>query len=231
MTKNQKTSFASSVSLIWMFWLITIQDEIKAMIPLTENIYIMIGSILISGIFISTFIYNILPTKNKKQNKKSTVKTTSKKNTSNTRTTTKQNNLLRSDQEILTLPFKELSWREFERLCFLYYKAKGFKVSETSEGADGGVDLIYFHPEHNARVAVQIKHYSNKPIGVNEIRNLDSSKKNHNCPLAEFITTTTYTQPAKNEANAKRIEWHDKNWVELKLLKWRDQEVRKRKLA
>lgn len=227
MTKNQKKGFASTVSLIWMYWLITIQDEIKAIIPPTENIYIMIGSILISGVFISTFIFNIFPSKNKK----STVKTTSKKNNSNTRTKTKQHNLLRSDDEVLTLPFEKLTWREFERLCFLFYKAKGYKVSETSEGADGGVDLVYFHPGHNAKVAVQIKFYSEKSIGVNEIRNLDSAKKNHKCPLAEFITTSTYTQNAKNEANSKKIEWHDKNWVELTLLKWRDKEAKKRKLA
>lgn len=232
MTKNQKTSFASSVSLIWMFWLITIQDEIKAMIPLTENIYIMIGSILISGIFISTFIFNILPTKNKKPNKNSTVKTTSKKNTLNIRTTTKQHNLLRSENEILTLPLDELSWREFEKLCYLYYKGKGYKVEETPEGPDGGVDLIVYNRHHKEKVAIQIKHRkSGNQVTVKEIRELNSAKRNHGCLLADFITTSTYTNVALQEADKFKIETRDKYWIENNIIKWRDLEAKKRKLA
>lgn len=183
-----------------------------------------------------SFLLAPIPTKNtkKKRNpptkkKSSTASTNKKQRIQNS--TKKNHNLLRSEKEILTLPLDELTWREFERLCFMYYKAKGFNVEETKEGADGGVDLIYFHPKYNARVAVQIKHYSDKPITVEQIRNLDSSKKNHKCPLAEFITTTSYTKKAIREGEARRIILREKTWVENKILSWRKGEAQKRELA
>lgn len=145
---------------------------------------------------------------------------------------TKQHNLLRSENEILTLPLNELSWREFERLCYLYYKAKGYKPKETQEGADGGVDLILFDKKHNANVAVQIKHYvSGKPIGVEPIRELNSAKRNHNCALADFITTSTFTNVALLQADKFKINTYHREWVESNILKWRDQEAMKRKLS
>ncbi|MFC5613717.1 restriction endonuclease [Metabacillus niabensis] len=43
---------------------------------------------------------------------------------------------------------EDLTWREFERLCYLYFKSKGYKASETSDGADGGIDLIIYNKHH-----------------------------------------------------------------------------------
>lgn len=171
--------------------------------------------------------------------KKATKKKTSTKNkstkTANKTTKTKQakpHNLLRSDNEILTIPLDELSWREFERLCFLYFKAKGKKPQETAEGADGGVDLIYFDRYHNANVAVQIKKYkSGNQITVREIRELKTAKNNHNCGLAEFITTSTFTNDALLQADKYRIKTFDGNWVQSNILKWRDIEAKKKNLA
>lgn len=72
-----------------------------------------------------------------------------------------------------------MSWRELERLCYLYYKAKGYKPQETPNGADGGVDQIYYHPQYRGKVAVQTKHYmnSNNQISVEKIRELNSAKR------------------------------------------------------
>ncbi|OIJ22032.1 hypothetical protein BKP45_04970 [Anaerobacillus alkalidiazotrophicus] len=182
----------------------------------------------------ASLLPNLLIIPKKKKSSKSRTANAKKTsgNSKKTKTPTKAHNLLRSENEILTLPFNELSWREFERLCYLYYKAKGFKPRETSEGADGGVDLIIFSKEHNANVAVQIKHYKGgKPIGVEPIRELNSAKRNHNCSLADFITTSSFTNAALLQADKFKIDTHDKNWVENNILKWRDQEARKRKLA
>lgn len=51
-------------------------------------------------------------------------------------------NRLRTDHEILKMSLGEMSWREVERVCFLYYKRKGYKPELTKQGADGGIDLI-----------------------------------------------------------------------------------------
>lgn len=186
--------------------------------------------------FVIIFAIGILPDLLIRPKKKNTSKTKTAKKSSGTpkktSSPTKNHNFLRSENEILTLPLNELSWREFERLCYLYYKAKGYKPKETQEGADGGVDLILFDKKHNANVAVQIKHYvSGNPIGVEPIRELNSAKRNHNCALADFITTSTFTNVALLQADKFNIGTHDKNWVESKILKWRDQEALKRKLT
>ncbi|MEH7126000.1 restriction endonuclease [Bacillus sp. JJ1773] len=188
--------------------------------------------LLFAVYIVPTIIVAMIPDKQTKKKKSNTINTSKQTTirTTKSEVPTKEHNILRTDNEIFTLPFKKLTWREFERLCYLYYKAKGHEVQETKEGADGGVDLIYFDPIHNANVAVQIKQYS-KPIDVNIIRNIDSAKKNHKCPLAEIITTSTYTQAAKDEAEARRIIWRDKNWVELFLLPWREKEAKKRKIS
>lgn len=181
-----------------------------------------------------TIVLSRIPTKNTKdKNKKSKSNaSSSKKNTEIKNGQSKQHNLLRTEKEILTLPLDELSWREFEELCYLYYKGKGHKVEETPEGPDGGVDLIVHNRHHKAKVAVQIKHRkSGNQVTVKEIRELNSAKRNHGCQLADFITTSTYTNVALQEADKFKIETRDKYWIENNILKWRDLEAKKRNLA
>ena len=187
------------------------------------NLYLL-GGMLFGGIIIASLAQSYVPDMRKKENKykneytglpskkktnstrnnTSSKKTISNKKNSPSKTPQKEHNLLRSEKEILTLPLEELTWREFERLCFLYYKAKGYKPRETSEGADGGVDLIIYNRHHQADVAIQIKHYTN-PVTVEHVRQLDSAKKNHKCILAEFITTSFYTTAASREASDRKI--------------------------
>lgn len=144
----------------------------------------------------------------------------------------KNDKLLRSDNIILKLPLNELSWREFERLCFLYYKARGYKPRETSEGSDGGVDLIIFNRQHQTDEAIQIKHYfhSGNKITVKDIRELNSSKRNHGCILATFITTSTYTKEALKQADDFKIKCKDIHWVENHIEKWKQKEARRKLL-
>lgn len=201
------------------------------------SIYYLLGILILSplvakiiGMFLPVYKKNSNKTKQnntKKQNKSSSQNAKINKNFSTSKKLHKEHNLLRSEGEILTLPIEELTWREFERLCFLYYKSKGYKPRETSEGSDGGVDIIIYNRHHQTDVAIQIKHYSN-PVTVEHIRQLDSAKKNHKCMLAEFITTSTYTTAASREASDRKIVIHDRMWVENKILKWRDQEAQKR---
>lgn len=207
------------------------------------NPYTFLGLIffaVVMGAMASSFV----PDKRKKENKHKNmytglsnnsktnkrVKRSSHKNKS-TRSGTSPS-ILRSEKEIMTLPLEEISWREFEELCYLYYKAKGYKPRRTSEGADGGVDLIIFNRHHNTEVAVQIKHYKKgKQIDVKLIRELDSAKKNHGCFLAEMITSSRFTNPALAEADRRHIECKGDGWVNSKLLPWREQQLKKQGLA
>ncbi|WP_017756525.1 restriction endonuclease [Calidifontibacillus oryziterrae] len=191
----------------------------------STNYFIFFGIILCTAI-INELVNRLLP--KKKRNTLSTKKiATKQQSATNTYSTS---NLLRSDEEILKIPLQELSWREFERLCYLYFKTRGYKPKETSEGKDGGVDLILFDRHHDANIAVQIKHYinSSNQITVKEIRELNSSKRNHNCMLAMFITNSTYTNDALQQADKFKIDCKDINWVENHILKWQQKEAKKR---
>jgi len=113
--------------------------------------YYILGGIVLATPFIEVIIYNMLPDKQVK--KKISTKKNAKQNGKKSKAAP---NRLRADDIILTLQLEELSWREFERLCFLYFKAKGFNPRETSEGADGGVDLIIYNRKHKTEEAIQI---------------------------------------------------------------------------
>ncbi|TMN21826.1 restriction endonuclease [Lentibacillus cibarius] len=190
----------------------------------SNNMYILFGIILATP-FIEAMTYRMLP-KNKKSNKKarSRIKHNSKKPKGRANF-----NRMREDHEIISSPLHDLSWREFERICYLYFKARGHKPKETSNGADGGVDLIIYNRYHKANEAVQIKHYlsSGNQITVKEIRELNSAKRNHNCVLARFITSSGFTQDALREADRYRIQCSNIDWVMNHIEKWRKTELEK----
>lgn len=184
----------------------------------STNIYILLA-ILITVPILERLVYIALP-------EKKTKKSPSKNRKTNSAT---PNHKLRSDNFIINSNLEDLSWREFERLCYLYFKSKGYKARETSEGADGGIDLVIFNKQHNANEAIQLKHYlaSGNRITVKEIRELNSAKRNHNCPLAMFITTSSFTKDALLQADKFNIECKDIHWVKSNIVKWQAQQSKK----
>ncbi|MBB5174537.1 restriction endonuclease [Texcoconibacillus texcoconensis] len=180
----------------------------------SSNVYIFFG-ILFATVLIQRLTENVL------SKKKTTAKKQTRKKKANTRS-----NQLRSDKEMISTPLEELSWREFERLCYLYFKTRGFKPQETSEGADGGVDLILYNRYHHAYEAVQIKHYINsgRQITVKEIRELHAAKRNHKCKLTMFITTSGFTQDALRQADDYHMDCCSYNWVNNHIVKWQEKQ-------
>jgi len=226
MTKKQVRDLKSILTFIFITIVFFLYEPLKDTID--PAIYIFGGLLL--AIFLGHGIGSLIPVKKSKRKttkKAATTKTASKKSTKNT--PKKNHNQLRAKKEILTLPFEKLTWREFERLCYYYFEAKGQKPEETKEGADGGIDLIIWSEKDQAREAVQIKKYTKQQVDVRIIRELNTAKKNHNCMLARLITTSDITTPAMREAGDNRITTNDKYWVKNKLLKWRDQEAKRLK--
>lgn len=218
--RNKKTLFGILNGVLFVFGLYLWN---KLSLNIIAFYVILFGSPLFSWLVVT-----LIPTKKKSSSKKRQ-QTLKKKTSSISNWSKKGHNLLRSENEILTSPLEQLTWREFERLCFLYYKSKGYKPRETREGADGGIDLIIYNRYHQTEVAIQIKHYieSGKQVTVKEIRELDSSKKNYNCILAEFISSTGYTNAALIEADKRKIKCHT---IE-KILEWKVKEMKNRQLA
>lgn len=191
------------------------------------HFYFLIGILIVPNLIIG-IARLFLP--NKKQKKSATKKKMPKNNVRNKNNSVPPTRLL-SDKEIISMPLEKMSGLEFERLCFLYYKAKGYKPKETPKGADGGVDLLIYQKNDDAYEAVQVKHYLNSgtQITVREIRELNSAKQNHGCVLARFITSTTYSTDAMRQADKWRIKTHSGDWVMNKIEPWRKEEAKKKK--
>lgn len=148
--------------------------------------------LLVVGVVIST----VGQASRKKKRKKPAKKKTShqKKKATNHKDSIHRSNRLGSDTEILASAIDDLSWREFERLAYLYYKSKGATPELTKSGADGGIDLIYFSKEENSKVAVQIKHFSKNQITPAIIRETENAaRKNYKIYISEIFTSTRLT--------------------------------------
>lgn len=106
---------------------------------------------------------------------------------------------------------KSLDWKGFEELCAGYFQAKGRKAQVTDLGADGGIDVLLFGNNDPEKVlgVVQCKAWTQKPVGVREIRELLGVMTDVGCPLGVYVTTSTYTPNAKSFANSKHIKLMD----------------------
>jgi len=129
----------------------------------------------------------------------------------------------RTDQTILSSRLDELNWMEFERLLYLYFKDNGYEVIETGVGGnDGGVDLILIDRRTKERTAVQAKHWSHGPVGPNVIRELHSARMNvkPTCLYGWLITSNDITQQARDEAQARHMQYWHGAMLEHQLEKW-----------
>lgn len=106
---------------------------------------------------------------------------------------------------------KKLEWKRFEELCAGYYQAKGIKAYVTEQGADGGIDVLLYEMHDPDKIAgvVQCKSWTNKPVGVKEIRELFGIMTDVGCSLGVYVTTTKYTSAASSFAEGKDIKLID----------------------
>jgi restriction system protein len=214
------------------------------------NMYLL-GGIFFGGIILGNIAASFVPNMRKKENKRKNqytglpskkraptkkgnlnkthsknVSTASKKKESN-----KPYNIMELD-ELLIVPLEKMSGFDFEELCFQYFKHNYKYVEQTNYSQDKGVDFIYKDSD-GFRVAVQVKHRINSKnkITVSEINQINGAKRNHKCTKAMFITSAGYTRDALNLAEDLHIETKDFYWIENKVLRWRNQEAKKRKLS
>jgi len=89
----------------------------------------------------------------------------------------------------------------FERLALLLLRASGFSdLQQTQRSGDGGIDGVgvYKHSLISTRVYIQCKRYKEK-VSVDDIRKFQGVMGGRG-GSGLFITTGTFTEPAKNEA-------------------------------
>lgn len=103
---------------------------------------------------------------------------------------------------------KSLDWKCFEELCAAYFQATGRKAEVSGNGADGGVDIRLYRTKNPEKVlgVVQCKAWSNRKVGVKEIRELLGVMTDIGCPLGIFITSSEFTADAKTFAKGHKIK-------------------------
>jgi len=109
--------------------------------------------------------------------------------------------LLRATRRLEDL--RALSWRAFEDLVLAAYRARGWNASLTTDGADGGVDVIL--QKGRKSVFVQCKHWRSETVGVGAIRELKGSMAAEGVEDGIFVATASFSAEARRWAGDNGI--------------------------
>lgn len=115
---------------------------------------------------------------------------------------------LRFDSAMQRDPFAAISWREFEMLVGQFFREKGYKVSETAQGADGGIDLHLTGSDYKTYL-VQCKHWKASKVPVNVVRELYGVMVAEHAAGAFVVTSGQFTDEAQTFADGKNIQLID----------------------
>lgn len=223
MSKSNRKGISNGTGLFITFLIFMYQTEFQESFPILNNIYLFIGFAIIFGIFTAVIIERILPNSKKKTSSK---KNSTTKKTSNNKPSSQYKKL--NDKDLLNSEIDSLSGEDFERLVYLYFKDKGFKPETTPKSGDHGVDLVITDPKDGYKIAVQCKRYKNtNSIGNGDLIKLEGGKKFYRCNGTLFITTSSYTQKAKEFAESTKMETWNRLHVFDKIDKWRKEKNKK----
>ena len=98
---------------------------------------------------------------------------------------------------------RALTWRDFERWVAEAYRRKGFEVSATASGADGGVDLVLRRAGETTYV--QCKHWRASKVDVRPIRELYGVMASGGAQRGVLVTAGRFTTAAQSEAQGKPV--------------------------
>lgn len=113
------------------------------------------------------------------------------------------------DSNNLKQTLDHLTWREFEYLTHEYFRTRGYKVRETPEGPDGGVDLRLY--KDGEIVLVQCKHWKASKVGVAIVRELYGVVASERASGGILVCSGNVTSEARAFADKNRIEIMDAN--------------------
>ena len=102
---------------------------------------------------------------------------------------------------------RSMTSQDFERLIGAYFRQQGYRVSETAEGADGGIDLIL--RQGTEKYFVQCKHWKAQKVGVNIVRELYGVMSAQGASGGFVITSGTFTADARKYVHGLNIELID----------------------
>jgi len=114
--------------------------------------------------------------------------------------------------------FQNLSPYEFEEFIAEMFKKLGYRARKTSNSGDYGVDVIA--EKNGEKLAIQVKRHkvSNK-VGSPTVRDTLGSKHKIDADKTMIVTTSYFTQPAKEQARNSPIKLWDKDKLRRKVEK------------
>jgi restriction system protein len=103
---------------------------------------------------------------------------------------------------------RSLSWKQFEELIAEACRRRGYSVRENStRGADGGTDV---HVIMDGRLMlVQCKHWRERKVGVNVVREMLGLVTAHKASGAVIMTTGSFTKEAEAFASGQPVDLYD----------------------
>jgi restriction system protein len=101
----------------------------------------------------------------------------------------------------------QLSWQQFEALVSEAFRRKGYSVTVTGGGADGGADLKL--KKAGEIFLVQCKQWRATRVGMNIVRELDGVMTDRGAAGGFVVTSGVFTDEACAFARGKNIELID----------------------
>ncbi|MBK1717334.1 restriction endonuclease [Thiocystis violacea] len=102
---------------------------------------------------------------------------------------------------------KSLSWQDFEHLVGETFRERGFSVTETRSGPDGGVDLEL--RKDSELHLVQCKRWRARSVGVEIVRELYGVMAARGAVGGYVVSSGTFSQEARQFAAGRNIELWD----------------------
>jgi restriction system protein len=96
-----------------------------------------------------------------------------------------------------------LSWEQFETLVHEWYSRRGYAVTETSKGPDGGIDLKVRKDGQTA--SVQCKHWKSRKVGVSIVREQYGIMAAENLDEGFVVSSGEFTADAYAFAKGKPL--------------------------
>lgn len=107
---------------------------------------------------------------------------------------------------------RALSWKQFEHFTAEAFRKKGFNVSLTADGADGGIDLVL--RKDGELYLVQCKQWKSLKVGVQVVRELYGVMAAQGAAGGFVVCSGQYTPEAKKFAKGTSIELIDGETLE-----------------
>ena len=105
--------------------------------------------------------------------------------------------------------FRVVSPREFEELVAYVYECLGCKVEVTQASRDFGADILAWHGgpfDSETLIAIQVKRYGKeRKVGLKSIFELHGAVAHYSADSGHIVTSSDFTTPARQFAQAQRI--------------------------